>query len=425
LLREAPSPAYACVSALSDGGFNREIGKSTIYFLDGEVVLRKQQLTAKPFSKVKQDKCINRDFLTMDIETIKPNGSHIPYLISAYTGHDYITTFAQYIPCAREGGRVIDQKELVNNFMNQLLNRYSKSKRLNIYAHNLGGFDGIFLMKHLIEIGKVVPLIPNGRLISIEFTSSTGLKILFKDSYLMLPMSLRKLCLAFNIIEVKSYFPYLFNDIFYKGVLPLISYWSNITLEEYENLLQKYTDNKWDFKEEAIKYCNLDCKVLHEILSKFNELIFSEFKINMNKCLTLPALAVKIFRCHYMPADTIYQILSDVESNIRSSYSGGAVDVYINHNRSYIPGILNYKITEDFKKLFYYDVNSLYPTVMANANMPVGKPVYFEGDILKSNPEAFGFFYCKIASPQYLEHPILQRRIKTSNGTRTIAGLGN
>ena len=37
-------------TALTEG-FYREIGKSTIYFLDGEVVLRKQQLNAKPFRK--------------------------------------------------------------------------------------------------------------------------------------------------------------------------------------------------------------------------------------------------------------------------------------------------------------------------------------------------------------------------------------
>jgi len=40
-------------------------------------------------------------------------------------------------------------------------------------------------------------------------------------------------------------------------------------------------------------------------------------------------------------------------------------------------------------------------------------------------PEAFGFFYCKITSPEYLEHPLLQRRIKTNDGIRTIAGLGS
>lgn len=56
--------------------------------------------------------------------------------------------------------------------------------------------------------------------------------------------------------------------------------------------------------------------------------------------------------------------------------------------------------------------------------MPIGKPISFEGDILRLEPDAFGFFYCKITSPEYLEHPILQRRVKTNNGIRTIAGLG-
>jgi len=35
-------------------GFKREIGKSTIYFMDGEAVLRKQLLSAKPFKNLKE-----------------------------------------------------------------------------------------------------------------------------------------------------------------------------------------------------------------------------------------------------------------------------------------------------------------------------------------------------------------------------------
>jgi hypothetical protein len=61
---------------------------------------------------------------------------------------------------------------------------------------------------------------------------------------------------------------------------------------------------------------------------------------------------------------------------------------------------------------------------MANMLMPIGLPLSFIGDIRQVEPEAYGFFYCKITSPNYLEHPILQRRIKTNDGLRTIAGLG-
>jgi len=37
-----------------NSGFKREIGKSTIYFMDGEAVLRKQLLNAKPFKNLKE-----------------------------------------------------------------------------------------------------------------------------------------------------------------------------------------------------------------------------------------------------------------------------------------------------------------------------------------------------------------------------------
>jgi hypothetical protein len=78
-----------------------------------------------------------------------------------------------------------------------------------------------------------------------------------------------------------------------------------------------------------------------------------------------------------------------------------------------------------FRTLYYYDVNSLYPFVMKTFAMPIGKPIAFEGNIRKVDPNAFGFFNCKITSPSNLQHPILQRRIKTVNGLRTIAGLGS
>ena len=34
---------------------------------------------------------------------------------------------------------------------------------------------------------------------------------------------------------------------------------------------------------------------------------------------------MKIFKVNYMPKDTIYQILGNVESDIRQAYTGGAV----------------------------------------------------------------------------------------------------
>jgi hypothetical protein len=101
----------------------------------------------------------------------------------------------------------------------------------------------------------------------------------------------------------------------------------------------------------------------------------------------------------------------DIANDIRQGYTGGACDMYIPRP------IKN-------RKIYAYDVNSLYPFVMAENKLPVGNPTYFSGDITKIDKNAFGFFYCNITAPDNLKHPIIQTRIKTSDGIRTVAPLG-
>ena len=386
--------------------------------MGGERVLSKKVLSAKPFTKVAVDSTLNSNIITMDIETIKLQDKISPYLICAYNGSEYITSYADSSLVGEA-----QQKALFSSFINQLLTFFTNdSKTMVVYAHNFSGFDGILLMKHILKFGNIKPIIYHGKLMSIklklDIEGYKGKTIIFKDSYLLLPLSLRSLCSAFSVISPKGFFPFLLTDIFYKGVFPKFEYWTGITVEEYITIATNYIGISWNFKDDAIKYCKLDCKCLFEILVKFNELIFNHFKVNINLSLTLPALAMRIYKSQFMPANTIYQLLGRVESEIRQSYTGGAVDVFIPHNSK------ETFFSKFLIKLYSYDVNSLYPFIMADTPMPVGKPIFFEGDIRKIESDAFGFFYCKITSPDYLEHPILQRRIQTSDGLRTIAGLG-
>ena len=357
----------------------------------------------------------------MDIESVTILSKITPYLICAYNGSNYITSYTDKSLAIKD-----QQKSLFNTFITQLLTFFSTKNNLIVYAHNLSNFDGVLLLKHLLPFGQVEPIIHNGKLISIKLRLNVegykGKTVIFKDSFLLLPLSLRKLCSAFNVINPKGYFPFKFTNIFYKGLLPLIEYWKDITQTEYDSLHLQFPGGNWSFKDEAIKYCKLDCISLYQVLTKFNELIFNEFKLNVNNSstFTLPSLAMRIYKSQFMPKNTIYQLLGRVEKDIRQSYTGGAVDVYIPHNRG--EGFFS-KLS---KTLYYYDINSLYPFVMAKTLMPVGKPIAFEGDIRAIDPKAYGFFYCKITSPDYLDHPILQRRIRTSDGLiRTIAGLGS
>ena len=135
------------------------------------------------------------------------------------------------------------------------------------------------------------------------------------------------------------------------------------------------------------------------MLVKFNQLIFDKFQLNINKSLTLSSLAMTIFKVHYMEENSIFQLLGKVEEDIRESYTGGAVDVFIPHN--FNPKIYNYNYPKEQlnrlqeagianETLYYYDVNSLYPFCMLQ-DLPVGRPIAFDGDIRAIEPEATGF----------------------------------
>jgi DNA polymerase type B, organellar and viral len=93
------------------------------------------------------------------------------------------------------------------------------------------------------------------------------------------------------------------------------------------------------------------------------------------------------------------------------SYTSGACDMYIPCS----------PLETD---IYAYDVNSLYPYIMKQCDMPIGNPNLFKGDIRAIDSNTFGFFYCNIIAPDNLNEPIIQTHVKTNNGLRTIAPLG-
>lgn len=77
------------------------------------------------------------------------------------------------------------------------------------------------------------------------------------------------------------------------------------------------------------------------------------------------------------------------------------------------------------ENVYHYDVNSLYPSVMTKYPMPLGNPTYFEGNILEIMDRPYGFFEVEVETPKDLFYPILQTRVQTPEGYRTVAPLVN
>jgi len=105
--------------------------------------------------------------------------------------------------------------------------------------------------------------------VKLNIKGHEGKVLLFKDSYLLLPYSLRSLCDAFSIDSIKSYFPFNLSNINYIGTFPAFKYWTKITPIEYIELKEEFGKRMWSFQEEAIKYCKLDCEALHQVLSSY------------------------------------------------------------------------------------------------------------------------------------------------------------
>lgn len=133
---------------------------------------------------------------------------------------------------------------------------------------------------------------------------------------------------------------------------------------------------------------------------------------------TLPSLAFAIYRTHFLKDFKIPLIDGELFTQFKKGYTGGAVDVYK-------------PFSKNKDKIYRYDVNSLYPYVMRDYLMPVGNPIYFEGDITTISEgsgynlinKPFGFFEVEVTAPIDMNIPLLQMRIKTKAGTRTIAPL--
>lgn len=396
--------------------------------MNGELIVKQKDRKVKFLKTISTDYELSNRFITKDLETreieVKRdlNNKVIetkmqPICVSTYyvdsDGLDRICSF--YLKDFRNSDEMLEAA--IESLFESSLDGYK------VYRHNFSNFDAIFLIRILSKLGsKVRPIIRDGRIINIAVDfgvskySSNKYTLYFRDSYLLLPASLRDLAVNFNVGTNKGIYPYSFVnnpdvELDYSGPVPEFKYFDGITVEQYN----EYQKSKYffDLENETKFYCELDCLVLYKVLKVFSNQIFELFKLDINKYPTLPSLAFAIYRSNFMKDDfRIPLIDGGVYNDLKKAYTGGMVDVY--------------KPTNDNNtKVRSYDVNSLYPFSMKEFNIPVGSPKYFEGDISLINPNAFGIFEVEVETPTVLKYPVLQTKVHTDSGNRTIAPLGN
>jgi hypothetical protein len=302
--------------------------------------------------------------------------------------------------------KIKNSHELIKQMFEKLFeHEVNKSK---IFAHNLGRFDALFLIRHLVKLNyEVRPLWKDNAVLQIKiFDPKSNQKITILDSINFFSTSLKTVLKRFDCNITKGEFPHLFvtmNNLNYIGSTPNIKYYklSNIRESDYNELIT----NNWNLRRECLKYLKSDVEGLFEIISKASEYYFEEYKLNMSNYLTLPSLSLAIFGSNFFNNEkySIKMVKGPLEKYLRASYFGGNVQSYVTENHCKIG------------KAFHYDLNSQYPKAMIADKMPVGNPVF---STKKDLNYYSGFVYANIIPPKtdILKNLFIQCRDEQSQG---------
>jgi hypothetical protein len=163
-------------------------------------------------------------------------------------------------------------------------------------------------------------------------------------------------------------------------------------------------DNEADLNE-FINYSVQDSVCLLEALTKAQIIYYNNYNVDIATIWSTATLSFKIFRQSFLTV-TIPSLSASLDSYIRSGYFGGATDHYKKYGEN----------------LHYYDVNSLYPSVMLN-DMPLNY-IKFHSE-LDNLDNFFGFYLAKIKCPSTIKMPVLlQIRTYRNNNNRIIFPTG-
>jgi hypothetical protein len=391
--------------------------KKIFYYSSDKLIFYEEEKPTKFIDTEKKDKKQTDNYLTLDLETRMIGNKMVPICMSIFDGME-------------SKSFLFPNSERWKNDMETAIRYLMKRKYYfkKIYIHNFSYFDSIFMIDVLSKLGKLDFIIRENRIIQLTLTfvisksNSKNLRkasLYFNDSYLVLPHSLRKLCKNFDVKTPKIDFPIDFLNLpnfnfDYKGIVPDYklfkgSYTKEFTLDVYAEYIKKYLDKDWVLKRELIHYCEVDTIALHQVIAVFSKNIFDLFKVDITRRPTLPSIAFKIFRSNFLKDANIPKILLKIYKDISLSYFGGISDVY----------------RPEGKDIHSYDVNSLYPSVMAEYPMPVGTPRYFKGNPYIIDKDPFGFFHVKVEAPDMYIPFLPTNYINPSGSYSTICPIGN
>ena len=321
----------------------------------------------------------------------------------------------------------------------------------SIFAHFGGKYDFNFIMKacSLSDRFTVVNAIPRGSsiLTFIVYDTLSTQELMFWDSSALLSFSLRNLTKTFKVeaqkgeidylnlghaYRNKNYTKLLFDkpnkfEVYHKGrkVKNYNPKWKkkDVTYRVLED--GSYLDEVFhpiENKKMVIDYLVDDLKGLSQCLEKFYEW---DLVKKAGPSYTIAGQSVKIWQTFL--DKPIHSIPNSVDEFVREAYAGGRTEVFkpvfdatydVKNNPDNLPKSALKELSKQKKagKLYYLDINSLYPTVMRDHEYG-NKYVTTTFSKAMYNPDGIGFWDVTVDVPKSIFCPPLGVNHTFEDGT--------
>lgn len=210
--------------------------------------------------------------------------------------------------------------------------RREKYKNYTFIAHNSRGFDSYLILNAMVSENLTPHLISVGsKMICI---TDDVFHQRYIDSLSFLPMKLADMPRALGFEEqLKGYFPHFFSaphNLNYIGEIPPPAAYGADTMKpaERSDFLKWHSQNQngtFNFRQEALKYCQNDTEILRKACINFRESFMAETWLDPFKSLTIAATCFRVFRTWNLTAESLAIPAVDNYRQIGKCYSSPAI----------------------------------------------------------------------------------------------------
>lgn len=225
----------------------RNYGDYTLLIKNNKIIFSEHRIKLpaikRPVYKDKLNIIENTRLGVIDVETYNVNPKLAKFYALGFYTHLDTEPVLYYID-----EKSLNSSEIIIKCINEMLR--PKYQGVTYYAHNMGKFDAVFIIKILLEYNRL----NNNEEYKLEIKkrdnyilklkiSNKSNSITLLDSYRILTDSLNELCIKYKLEIYKGYFPYDFcneKTLFYIGQTPNKFYYpSELTNVEYKILYKE------------------------------------------------------------------------------------------------------------------------------------------------------------------------------------------